>query len=190
MTEYAREMVGGVVVAVVLAAIVGGVAIYSFPSSPGSSTASNTTTVSSFFSSTTVYSISSSVTSATSPCGSPGVYCGRFEITSGSLFVNKSEATLQVTLLEVGNMYIGSATVYINGTVIGVPPASEYEPPGNIPLNVQPGQQAVLVLTISNSTISVQVGRTYPVMVYGWLGPPGERAGSGGGEYINVTATQ
>jgi hypothetical protein len=103
--------------------------------------------------------------------------------------VNKSEAVLQLTLLEVGNMYIGSATVYVNGTVIGIPPASEYEPPGNILLNVQPGQQTVLVLTISNATIPIQVGRTYSIMVYGWLGPPGERASSGMPEYINVTAT-
>jgi hypothetical protein len=106
--------------------------------------------------------------------------------------VNKSEAVLQLTLLEVGSMYIGSATVYINGTVIGIPPASppasEYGPPGNILLNVQPGQQAVLVLTIPNTTIPIQVGRTYSIMVYVWLGVPGEGVSAGMPEYINVTA--
>ena len=124
-----------------------------------------------------------------SPCGSPGVYCGNFQITPGNLTVNGSSATLQVTLLEVGNMYIGSATVYVNGTVIGIPPASQYESPGNIALNVQPGQQTTLALTIPGSTMSVQAGRSYSVLVYAWEGPPGERASSGGPDTIALTAT-
>jgi len=129
------------------------------------------------------------VGSATSPCGSPGVYCGNVQITSADLTVNRSGSVLHVTLLEVGNTYVGSATVYLNGAVIGIPPASEYEPPGNIILNVQPGQQAVLVLTIPGSSLSVQAGRTYSVLVYAWVGPPGERASSGVSDSVNVTAT-
>jgi hypothetical protein len=70
------------------------------------------------------------------------------QITSGNLTVEENGSSiLKVTVLEVGNMYIGSATVYINGTVLGTPPPSTevsgtaiYEPPGNIALNVQPGQ--------------------------------------------------
>jgi hypothetical protein len=85
-------------------------------------------------------------------------------------------------------MYIKSATVYVNGTVIGIPPPSEYGPPGNILLNVQPGEQAVLVLSISNSTIPIQTGRTYSVLVYGWMGLPSE-SNSGVPESINITAT-
>ena len=116
------------------------------------------------------------------------MYCGNIQITSANLTIGASDSFLQVTLLEVGNSYIGSATVYVNGTVIGVPPASQYEPPGNIILNVQPGQQVVLVLTIPSSTLSVQSGRTYSVLVYAWLGPPGQRASSGLPATVNVTA--
>jgi len=128
------------------------------------------------------------VTSATLPCGSPGVYCGGVQLSSGSLTVNGNSSVLEVTLTETGNSYIGSATVYVNGTVIGVPPASEYEPPGNIILNVQAGEQAVLVLTIPNGVIQVQAGRTYSVLVYTWEGPPGQRASEGNSESINITA--
>jgi archaellum component FlaF (FlaF/FlaG flagellin family) len=134
--------------------------------------------------------------STTSPCGSPGVYCGGFNITSASLTVNGSNSVLQVTIRETGNMYIGSATVYVNGTVIGNGPASSYlppgnlqhEPPGNLPLNVQPGEQAVLVFTIPNSTISVKPGMTYSVLVYAWEGPPGQRASAGDSATIVVKA--
>jgi len=136
-----------------------------------------------------VTSTTTAATTATSPCGSPGVYCGSIQLSSGSLAVNGNSSVLQVTVTEVGNSYIGSATVYVNGTVIGVPPASQYEPPGNIILDVQPGQQAVLVLTIQTSTIAIQSGRTYSVLVYAWLGPPGQRASSGLPQSINVTAT-
>jgi hypothetical protein len=177
IVKYFGEVGSAITIAIILAAIVGGVAIYSFPSSPSPSSVSISTT-----------SNTTTVASRTTPCGSPGAYCGRFEITSGSLLVNKSEAVLQVTLLEIGNMYIKSATVYVNGTVIGVPPASEYGPPGNILLNVQPGQQAVLVLSVLNSTIPIQVGRAYSVLVYGWMGLPGE-SNSGMPESINITAT-
>ena len=86
-------------------------------------------------------------------------------------------------------MYIGSATVSLNGTIIGLPSASVDQHPGNIILNVQPGQQTVLVLTIPNTTLSVQVGRTYSVVVYTWIGPPGESANSGEPDTINITAT-
>jgi hypothetical protein len=129
------------------------------------------------------------VGSTASPCGSPGVYCGNVQITSANLTVSGSGSVLRVTLLEVGNTYIGSATVYLNGTVIGSPPASEYEPPGNIILNVQPGQQAVLVLTIPGGSLSVQAGRTYSVLVYAWVGSPGGRASSGVSDSVNITAT-
>lgn len=96
---------------------------------------------------------------------------------------------LQFTLTEIGNEYIGSATVYVNGTVIGTPPASQYEPPGNIMLNVQPDQSTVLVLIIPSSTISVNVGLTYSLMVYAWLGVLGQPANSGFPISANVTAT-
>jgi len=131
---------------------------------------------------------SGSIDTIALPCGSPGVYCGGSNITSASLTVNGSYSVLQLTLTELGNMYIGSATVYVNATVIGVPPASEYEPPGNIPLNVTSAQPAVLVLTIPNSTIPIHAGMTYSVMVYCWLGPPGERASSGDQASINIKA--
>jgi len=132
--------------------------------------------------------ITSSDTSRTLPCGSPGVTCGGVNITSASLTVNVSNSVLRVSLAETGNACIGSATVYVNGTVIGVPPASEYEPPGNIPLDIQGGQQAVLLLTISNSTIPIHTGMTYSVDVYAWEGPPGQRASAGGANYILVKA--
>jgi hypothetical protein len=153
------------------------------------------TTTSTFteVSTTTTTSVITSTTAGVStialPCGSPGVYCGGFNITSASLTVNGNYSVLQVTLNEIGNMYIGSATVYINGTVIGVPPASQYEPPGNVILNVTSAQPAVLVLTIPNSTIPIHPGMTYSVMVYAWEGPPGGYANSGGPTSINVTAT-
>jgi len=131
---------------------------------------------------------SSGVSSVTLPCGSPGVYCGGFNITSASLTANGSYSVLRVSIQETGNSYIGSATVYVNGTVIGNPPASEYEPPGNIPLDVQPGQQAVLVLTIPNSTITIRSGMTYSVLVYGWEGPQGERASEGDQTTVNIKA--
>ena len=131
---------------------------------------------------------SSAESSTTSPCGSPGVYCGNVQITSGSLTVNGSDSILRVAILEVGNSYIGSATVYVNGTVIGVPPTSQYEPPGNIILNVQPGQGAVLTLTIPSNSLSVEAGRTYSIMVYAWLGPPGQRASSGVPGYATIVA--
>ncbi|MGA2875534.1 MAG: hypothetical protein ABSE82_08350, partial [Nitrososphaerales archaeon] len=126
--------------------------------------------------------------SATLPCGSPGVYCGRASITSANLTVGNGSSTLQITLAEIGNMYIGSATVYVNGTVIGTPPASQYQPPGNIMLNVQANQSATLVLVIPTSTIAIHVGVTYTVLVYAWLGPPGQRASSGLPALANVTA--
>jgi len=131
---------------------------------------------------------SQGIGSRTLPCGSPGVTCGGVNITSASLTVNGSYSVLRVTVAETGNAYIGSATVYVNGTVIGVPPASEYEPPGNIPLDIQHGQQAVLVLTIPNSTISIYIGMTYSVDVYAWEGPPGQRASAGGPNFINIKA--
>jgi hypothetical protein len=173
MVEYAKETGVAVSVALVLAVLTGAVAIYAIP---GAASTTNSTS-------------NSTNSSRTLPCGSPGVYCGRFNITSADLAVNGTYSVLRVTILEIGNVYIGSATVYVNGTVIGVPPASEYEPPGNIPLNVQPGQQAVLVLTIPNSTMPIQMGVTYSVMVYGWVGPPGERASAGIPASINITAS-
>jgi len=153
-------------------------------------TTSTFTGVSATTSTTTNVTTSTSVGTETRalPCGSPGVYCGRPNITSASLTVNGSYSVLQVTLTEIGNSYIGSATVYVNGTVIGVPPASEYEPPGNIPLNVTSAQPAVLVLTIPSSTVAVHAGMTYSVTVYCWLGPPGERASAGDPASINVKA--
>ncbi len=126
---------------------------------------------------------------STSPCGSQGVYCGDFQIVSGNLTASGSSSVLDVTLKETGNMWIGSATVYVNGTAIGTPPASQYEPPGNIALNVQPGQQTTLVLTIPSLTISVQVGKSYSVLVYAWEGPPGERANAGSPDTMTITAT-
>jgi len=144
--------------------------------------------VSAFGNQTNKVTATTSVASRTLPCGSPGVTCGGVNITSASLTVNGSYSVLRVTVAETGSMYIGSATVYVNGTVIGVPPASEYEPPGNIPLDVQHGQQAVLVLTIANSTIPVHIGMTYSVVVYAWEGPPGQRASAGGPNFINIKA--
>jgi len=178
MFESARVAVA-VSAALVLAASLGVIAIYAFPAA--NVTASGT-------SSTMTISDTTTIWSRTLPCGSPGVTCGGVNLTSASLTVNESYSVLQVTVAETGNAYIGSVTVYVNGTVIGVPPASEFEPPGNISLDVQGGQQAVLVLTIPNSTISIHAGMTYSVVVYAWEGPPGQRASSGGPNSINVKA--
>jgi hypothetical protein len=182
MSEYKKEIGVAGAIAVIVALGVGLFAFAAFPLGSGTtSSASGTTTVSS----------TTSIASRTLPCGSPEVYCGRINITTASLTVNGSNSVLEVTIAEVGNMHIGSATVSVNGTVIGVPPASpafEYGPPGNIPLNVTTGQQAVLVLTIPNSTIPVHIGMTYSVLVYGWLGPPGQPANDGDPASINVKA--
>lgn len=127
--------------------------------------------------------------STTGSCGSPGVYCGNASITSLSLKVGSNSSTLQFTLAEIGNEYIGSATVYVNGTVIGTPPTSEYAPPGNIMLNVTANQSTVLVLVIPASTISIQAGLSYSVMAYIWLGVPGQPADSGLATTSSVTAS-
>ena len=173
MSGYAKEIGAGVVLAVILAAAMGAVAVYSFPSAGGTE--------------------STSIASRALPCGSQGVYCGRPEIQSATLATNGSASVLQIKLAEVGNDYIGSAIVYVNGSVIGVPPsnqsgAGQYGPPGNIILNVTSGNPAVLVLVIPNSTISVHAGATYSVMVYGWLGPPGQAASAGDSATVNVKA--
>ena len=177
LAGFVKEVGAAVTVAIALAAVIGLVAVDLFPSSnPTTAITSATPTTSSV------------VFSTAPPCGSPGVYCGGSQITSRSLTVHGNYSVLELTLSETGNMYIGSATVYVNGIVIGVPPASEYEPPGNIILNIQPGQQAVLVLTIPNSTLSIQVGRSYSILVYDWEGPPGQRASAGGPVEASVTA--
>jgi hypothetical protein len=112
------------------------------------------------------------------------------QIISGDLTVEgNGSSVLKVTISEVGNMYIGSATVYVNGTAIGSPPASMDQPPGNIVLNVQPGQQTTLVLVIPNGTIPIQPGRIYSVIVYAWLGAPGGPAHGGGPDTIEIIAT-
>jgi hypothetical protein len=178
MSEYKKEIGVAGAIAVIVALGVGLFAFAAFPSGPGTTSSASGTSVSN----------TTGIASTTSPCGSPGVYCGGFNITSASLSVNGIESVLQVTIRETGNMYIGSATVYVNGTVIGNPPASEYEPPGNIPLNVQPRQQVVMVLTIPNSTISIKAGMTYSVLVYAWEGPPGQRASAGDQVSVNVKA--
>ena len=185
-SEYKKEIGVAGAIAVILALGVGLLAFAAFPLGPGTTSSASGTSVSN----------TTGIASTTSPCGSPGVYCGGFNITSASLSVNGSENILQVTIRETGNMYIGSATVYVNGTVIGPGPASDYlppgnlqhEPPGNLLLNVQPGEQAVLVLTIPNSTISIKSGMTYSVLVYDWEGPPGQRASAGDQASINVKA--
>ena len=178
MSEYKKEICVAGAIAVIVALGVGLLAFVAFPLGPGTSSSASGTSVPN----------STGIASTTAPCGSPGVYCGRANITSASLTVNGSYSVLQVTLTEIGNSYIGSATVYVNGTVIGIPPTSEYEPPGNIPLNVTSAQPAVLVLTIPNSTVAVHAGMTYSVMVYCWLGPPGERASAGDQASVNVKA--
>jgi hypothetical protein len=129
------------------------------------------------------------VSSATSPCGSPGVYCGAVAIVWANLTVNGNQSILEIDIQEIGSDYIGSATVYLNGTVIGVPPASEYSPPGNNLLNIQPNRTGILRLVIPQNTNPIQDGMTYPVLVYIWLGPPGQRASSGDSAMENVTAT-
>ena len=178
MSEYKKEIGVEGAIAVIVALGVGLLAFVAFPLGPGTSSSASGTSVPN----------STGIASTTAPCGSPGVYCGRANITSASLTVNGSYSVLQVTLTEIGNSYIGSATVYVNGTVIGIPPTSEYEPPGNITLNVTSAQPAVLVLTIPNSTVAVHAGMTYSVMVYCWLGPPGERASAGDPASISVKA--
>lgn len=125
-------------------------------------------------------------TGITESCGSPGVYCGNIQLSSGSIMENGSTGTLKVTLAEVGNEYIKSAAVYVNGTVLGIPPASQGA--GNIGLDVQPGQSTVLSLTIPNSTIPIQVGRTYSVVVRAWLSPPGGGPTGDMGASLNITA--
>ena len=176
LAEYKREIGAAVTVAILLAVALGAIAIYSFP---GAATGTLTTSASN----------SQSSTSTAPPCGSPGACGGSITLSSGRLTVDGDSSELQVTLAEVGNSYVGSATVYIDGTVIGVPPASEYEPPGNIALNVQPGQDVILALTIPSSTISIQQGKTYSVLVYSWLGSLGQRASAGLPASINITAT-
>ena len=198
MSEYKKEIGVAGAIAVIVALGVGLLAFAAFPSGPGQTSSASGTSVTNTTGtvSTTSVSNTSGISSTAPPCGSPGVYCGGFNITSASLSVNGSEGVLQVTIRETGNMYIGSATVYVNGIVIGPGPASNYlppgnlqhEPPGNLLLNVQPGEQAVLVLTIPNSTISIRSGMTYSVLVYDWEGPPGQRASAGGQASINVKA--
>lgn len=136
---------------------------------------------------TSVNASTATMTSATAPCGSPGVYCGRPELSSASITVQGNYSVLQTTLSDVGNDYIGSVTIYVNGTVIGVPPASQFAP-GNIIVNIQPGQNGVIVLTIPESVIRVQVGKAYEIMAYDWEGPPGQRASAGNSATIIVTA--
>jgi len=131
--------------------------------------------------------VSSSVDSSTPPCSAPDVYCGTFQIMSGNLTANGDGSLLDLTLLETGNVYMSSATVYINGTVIGIPPAFAYEPPGNIGINLAPKQQTVLGLAVPNSTISIQAGSTYTVMVDAWVGSPG-KASTSSQETINIAA--
>ena len=130
----------------------------------------------------------SSQSSRTLPCGSPGVFCGAVSIAWANLTVSGNESTLEVGLTEIGNMYIGSATVYVNGTVLGSPPADEYAPPGNIMLDIQSNQTGTINLVIPQSLIQIQAGTIYPIVVYAWLGPPGERASSGDSAMANVTA--
>jgi hypothetical protein len=168
-----KEAGASIVIALALAAAVGVVALNYFPTSSIESILTGTPT---------------SVASRTLPCGSPSVYCGGANIRSASLIVNGNNSVLQLTLDETGTMYIGSATVYLNGTVIGVPPASDNEPPGNINLNVQPGQQTVVVMTIPSSTVMIQAGRNYSVIAYTWEGPPDQRASDGNQESVIVTA--
>jgi len=132
--------------------------------------------------------VTASIASRIASCGSPGVYCGGIGITSASLTVNGNYSVLQVTVVEIGNSVIGSATVYVNGTVIGIPPAAEYEPPGNIILNVTSAQPAVLVLTIPGSTIPIHAGMTYSVLVYGWLGSSAQGARAGDQATVNIKA--
>ena len=177
--ESSKGIAAAVSIALVLAASLGVVAIYAFPGAASTTSSASTTTI---------ISNTTTIWSRTLPCGSPGVTCGGVNLTSASLTVNGSYSVLQVTVAETGNACIGSATVYVNGTVIGVPPPSGYEPPGNIPLDIQGGQQAVLVLTIPNSTMPIHAGMTYSVVVYAWEGPPGQRASSGGPYTISVKA--
>ena len=176
-----------VAIGVVLAVVSGTGVVYSLisylPAQGGIQTPSQSTIASSSLTATT----GPNVASVTAPCGSPGVYCGGFRILSGSLTVNGNSSVLQVTLQETGNMWIGGATVYVNGTRVG-PLSTPQAWPGNIQLNIQPGQTAVLVLTIPASTMPIQPGRTYTVSVNDWEGPPGERASAGGWGSINITA--
>lgn len=216
MALSSRRTFAGITIALVCAALIVFAGLTFFPAVTTTTTANTTTKANGTITytvttdnTTTTYIVTTSVTgtgsttavssatsetatsvaSSTLPCGSPGVYCGRVQIVSGNLTVYANSSVLQVTLLEVGNMYIGSATVSLNGTIIGLPAVSIDQHPGNIILNVQPGQQTVLVLTIPNSTISVQVGETYSVTVYPWIGIPGEPANSGVPSIISITAT-
>jgi len=131
----------------------------------------------------------SSTVASTEPCSAPGVYCGTFQITSGSLTVNGSSSVLQLTLLETGSESMTSATVYINGTVVGAHPTPASEPPGNIAISLVPKQQKVLTLTIPSSTIPILAGRTYTVLVYAWEEQFG-RAADSSQETVNIAATQ
>jgi hypothetical protein len=151
-------------------------------------TATQTATGPTITTTLTLITNKSSSSSATRPCGSSGVYCGTVLIAWANLTVSGNESTLEVGVTEVGNMYIGSATVYVNGTVIGTPPASEYAPPGNIMLDIQSNQTGTIHLVIAQSLINIQAGMNYSILVYAWLGPPGERASSGDSAMANVTA--
>lgn len=191
MSAFKKEMASSVVLAVILALAFGWVATSYFPSQVITTQTSPQTTVTSIGMTSTKISVTTSeksVFSSTAPCGSSGAFCGGASIKSANLTVNGNTSTLEITLAEVGNDYIGSATVYVNGTVIGTPPSSEYQPPGNIILNIQPNESTVLVLVIQSSTLQIHVGVTYPILVYTWLGMPDGQANSGLPEIVNVTA--
>jgi len=172
---YKKEVAVAVVAAVALAALAGAGAVILAPGSSQTSRIATTTT--------------SSASTTTLGCSSPNTSCGGWQLFPGNLTVQGNSSVLEITLRETGEMYIGSATVYVNGTVIGTPPTSQFEPPGNIALDIQPGQQAILVLTIPSSTVPIQPGRAYSVMVYAWEGPLGQRASGGSPESVNITAT-
>ena len=83
----------------------------------------------------------STTTETCSAPGSPpgsGAACGGFTVFAASLAVGGSGAILDFSIQDTGNMNVGGATVYLNGTMIG---------PGNITLDLQPGPVEVVTLT-------------------------------------------
>lgn len=109
--------------------------------------------------------VTTSASSATKPCGSPGVQCGNFKVASANLDVNddNNSSTLRITLDNTGDIAITDMTVYINDTVLGPTPSSLG--PGNMNVRIPPKSLAEIKLNVPQSTILIKAGDPYKVLV-------------------------
>ena len=157
----------------------------------GVTTVSSGTTVVSSVTSVITSTVSSTIatSSSTVTSGSSSASYGSFSITEVSLSTGNNSSTLDITLQAIGSVYIGSATISVNNTIIGTPPASMSQPPGNIMLDIQPNQSSTIVLVIPDSTIPIYHGMTCYVLVYAWLGTPGGPTDTGQVRPASVSAT-